>query len=123
MKIIGQLYCTDGCVNSARDQTQYVVGFNEVGKNQVKKSCMAYIDDYFGEKNFEEERGISLKELLNSSELSISYERYVPCKKGSDDYDCWGNGRFMTGYSSGKGAKKVWVLLFKDDPYKEAQHG
>lgn len=64
MKIVGGLYCVDGNVNSVKDQSQYVVGVNEVDKEHMREACMAYIDDYFGKDYFEKERGISLKKWL-----------------------------------------------------------
>lgn len=51
---------------------------------------MAYIDDYFGKEYFEKERGISLKDLVGSADLSVSYERHIPINKYSFDYDIWG---------------------------------
>lgn len=78
MKIVGGLYCADGNVNNVKDQSQYVVGVDEVDKERVREACMAYIDDYFGKEYFEKERGISLKDLVESADLSISYERHIP---------------------------------------------
>lgn len=117
MTIVGKLYCIDGNVHSPRDQTLYVVGTNEVDKEQVREACIAYIDDYFGKEYFEKERGTSLKDLVESADLSISYERHIPINEASFDYDIWGSGMYTVGNSSGKGAREVWVLSFNDDPF------
>lgn len=117
MMIVGKLYCIDGNVHSPRDQTLYVVGTNEVDKEQVREACIAYIDDYFGKEYFEKERGTSLKDLAESADLSISYERHIPINEASFDYDIWGSGMYTVGNSSGRGAREVWVLSFNDDPF------
>ncbi|MBP5817552.1 hypothetical protein J8136_10230 [Lactiplantibacillus plantarum] len=117
MNIVGELYCSDGNVNTVKDQSQYVVGFNEVDKEHVKEACVAYIDDYFGKQYFEKERGISLKDLVASATLSISYERCIPINRHSIEYDIWGPNVNNIGFKPGKGAKKVWVLDFNDDPW------
>ncbi|WP_340641321.1 hypothetical protein [Lactiplantibacillus plantarum] len=119
MNIIGGLYCSDGNVNSVKDQSQYVVGFNEVDKEHVKEACIDYIDDYFGKQNFEKERGINLKDLVGSATLSISYERCVPINKYSIEYDIWGPNVNRIGFKPGRGAKKVWVLDFNDNPWRK----
>lgn len=120
MKIVGGLYCADGNVNNVKDQSQYVVGVDEVDKERVREACMAYIDDYFGKEYFEKERGISLKDLVESADLSISYERHIPINKYSFDYDIWGSSVNRIGFGPGKGAKKVWVLSFNDNPWRKA---
>ncbi|MCM8650257.1 hypothetical protein MZO44_09050 [Lactiplantibacillus sp. E932] len=120
MKIVGKLYCIDGNVHSPRDQTLYVVGTDEVDKEQVREACIAYIDDYFGKEYFEKERGTSLKDLVEYADLSISYERHIPINKYSFDYDIWGSSVNSIGFGPGKGAKKVWVLSFNDNPWRKA---
>jgi len=119
MKIIGELYCVDGNVNNVKDQSQYVVGVNEVDKEHVREACMAYIDDWFGKKDFEKERGISLKNLVESATLDVSYERCIPRSKYSMEYDIWGPSVNSIGFGPGKGAKKVWVLTFNDNPWRD----
>lgn len=119
MKIFGGLYCNDGNANSVKDQSQYVVGVNEVDKERVREACISCIDDYFGKEYFEKERGISLKYLVEFADLSISYERHIPINKYSFDYDIWGPIVNRIGFGPGKGAKKVWVLTFNDNPWRD----
>lgn len=119
MKFVGGLYCADGNVNNVKDQSQYVVGVNEVDKKHVREACMAYIDDWFGKKDFEKEREASLKDLVESATLSVSYERCIPTNKHSIEYDIWGPIVNRIGFKPGKGAKKVWVLSFNDNPWEE----
>lgn len=118
MKIVGGLYCVDGNVNSVKDQSQYVVGVNEVDKEHMREACMAYIDDYFGKDYFEKERGISLKKMVDSATFGISYERCIPINEYSMEYDIWGSSVNRIGFGPGKGAKKVWVLSFNDNPWE-----
>ncbi|ATG86398.1 hypothetical protein LpeD_154 [Lactobacillus phage LpeD] len=116
---IGETFCIDGNVNSPIDQTSYVVDYNLVEQDQVRKACIDYISDAFGKDRFQRERGISLKDLAESADLGISYERHIPINKYSFDYDIWGSSVNSIGYGPGRGAKKVWVLDFTDNPFGE----
>lgn len=112
---IGETFCIDGNVNSPMDQTSYVVDYNLVEQDQVRKACIDYISDAFGKDRFQRERGITIKKLVDSACLGISYKRFIPMR---DDY-IWGDGCSSIGYGPGRGAKKVWVLDFTDNPFGE----
>ncbi|RDF80662.1 hypothetical protein DQM22_13735 [Lactiplantibacillus plantarum] len=116
MRIVGKLYCIDGNTYSPRDQTGYVVGFNEIDEDSVRTACRAYIDDYFGRMEFEADRGISLEELTESADLVVTYERFIPISESNGAYDIWGEGMYTLGNKPGRGARKVWTLTFTDDP-------
>lgn len=115
----GQLYCIDGNVDSPKDQTDYVVGFKDVPKESVRLACKEYICNEFDKKEFEKERGISIDKLVDDATVGALYQRYVPINEHSMDYDIWGSGVYSIYAYGGRGAKKVWVLHFQDDPYNE----
>lgn len=121
MKVVGKLYCTNGDTGFVKSQTDYVVSTKEVSKDQVRNACKAYIEDYFGAEKFEKDRGISIDKLIDTAILGQVYERYIPISEYSADYDLWGAGSYTLVDYGGHGSRKVWVLHFTDDPFKELE--
>ena len=115
------MYSTDGELYVPQSQTDYVVPTKEVKKENIFQACKEYILDSWDKKYFEKERGITIDEMLNKSKLNIAYERYIPINENSFDYDIWGSGTYRLYPDGGRGATKVWVLEFTDDPFSKSK--
>lgn len=119
--MIEGLFCLDGNVHDPLSITDYIVDYQKVNKADVRKSCKKYLTTEFEKSDFENQRHISLAELVKTAELKTSYYRTIPVNENCFDYDIWGSSVGRLFDKGGRGATKVWVLTFTDNPLEKVE--
>ncbi len=103
------------------DQSIYALGINEAKKEEVRKRCKDYIIDFWGKEDFEEDRGVSIDEMLEDAHLGTAYIRRVPTDPDAYDYDVYGPTMLQLLQDGDEDDKKVWTLEFLDDHWRANQ--